>query len=83
MTIKQFNSLNVKDIVHVPEKHRSPASVCASNINRTTKEIKPFLSKKWYSYRFVKKGWSDPVGFCAGMCGPTYIIETLTSTLPK
>lgn len=84
MTIQQFNELKVTDCVHIPTKKNGyiPTNVCATNINRTLKKIKPFLCNKWYSYTFIKRGVAVG-GNYAGMCGPTFIIETLINTLLK
>jgi hypothetical protein len=78
MTIKQFNKLTVNSLVRISVKGRNVPTAwgCAYRINRTTKSIKPFGSKRWYSYKQVSIDSEKyhPYNIW-GLGSPTFMVE--------
>ena len=78
MTLKQFNNINVNTSVRISLKGKNVPTAwgAAYRINRTDKTIKPFGSKKWYSYRHISiDSKKYPSWNMWGMNGPTYVVE--------
>jgi hypothetical protein len=83
MRLEEFNKLSVTSIVWVPvKKGAMPANVPAYSINRTAKKIKPFMSNKWYSYKYVNSG-PTLAGVWAGLYGKHDVVEILQASKEK
>lgn len=80
MTIEQFNKLTVNTLVRISAKGRNVPTAwgAAYRINRSLKTIKPFGSKRWYSYRHVSIDHQKYAsGYIWGICGSTYTVEAV------
>jgi hypothetical protein len=78
MTIDQFNKLTVNSLVRISVKGRNVPTAWGSayRINRTTKSIKPFGSKRWYNYKQVSIDSEKYRGNGIwGVGSPTFVVE--------